>query len=407
MRAWILGLVLAAGCAAAGSDAVESNEANATERAALDVNDVSFLFPLPATIADASDLLATDAKAAHGPLLSAESFKRLVSYAFPDPTEDATFPANGFDQQKNWRVVAARFDPCAKTDPKDVVCNVQLRLVAQAIQPGKGSDALHAADQAMHLIYQFEGAEAKALETDILALKKDQRTNGKALGPHPIMQEEGLQGAYAKALKDVISKYAGEERLPFATVMVTLNAGLWRFARGDRSASGLTQAQVPFSPEKTIALHGTTGFIGNFILDVQPPATGTDNVNDIVQTGGSATPAFKGDFFKMPAERQSAAVSAALRIDNPTMHQPGTTDCVSCHQASRSLRRFKGAPFLDARDGDPNRYVPPAGVTTKFSGDKDGGEYNVHAFGYLGRDVALTQGVINSSAEVIRQLRSR
>lgn len=150
MRAWILGVVLAAGCAAAGSDPVDTSEAHETNRAAaLDVNDVSFLFPLPATNANADDLLATDAKAAHGPLLSGESFKRLVSCAFPDPTEDATFPANGFDQQKNWRIVAARFDPCAKSDPKDAVCNVQLRLVAQGLDPGKASDELNAADQAM------------------------------------------------------------------------------------------------------------------------------------------------------------------------------------------------------------------------------------------------------------------
>jgi hypothetical protein len=398
-------LVLAAGCAAAGNaDTVDSNEANETA-AALDVNDVSFLFPLPTTRGDANDLLGTDAKAAHGPLLSAESFGRLVSYSLPDPSEDSTFHERGFDQQKNWRVVAARFDPCAKNDPKDALCNVQLRLVAQGVEPGKASDDFDAADQAMHLIYQFDGAEAKALQADILGLKKDQSTNGKELGVHPVMAKEGLKGAYATALKDIILKYAGEDRLPFATVMLTLNAGLWRFARGDHSPTGLTQAQVPFSSEKTIGFHGTTGVIGNFELDVAPPATGADNVNDIVQTGGAANPAFKGPFFRLPAAKQEAAVNAALRIENPTMHAPGTLDCVSCHQASRSLRRFKGAPFLDAKDGNPNRYVPPSGVTATFSGDRDGGEYNVHAFGYLGRDVAITQGVINSTAEVIRQLR--
>ena len=51
-----------------------------------------------------------------------------------------------------------------------------------------------------------------------------------------------------------------------------------------------------------------------------------------------------------------------------------------------------------------NRYVPPAGVTTTYAGEKGGGEYAVRAFGYLGRDVNLTEGVVNSSAAVIKTI---
>lgn len=370
-----------------------------------DVNDVSLLFPLPSKPRDIPLLLGLDASGQHGPLLSTEKFKKLLSYAMPDANEDPTFHQRGFDDPNTWRVVAVRVDPCAKTSVDSSECHVQLRLVTQAVV-AEGS-SVSAEDQAIHLIYELPATEASGLVADLVALKKssgDIKTAGKPLGVHPAMKAQGLTGAFTKRLEAFVLKYAGEQRLPFATVMLTLNAGTWRFAQGQNdSDGGFHQQGVPFSSDQTITFRGTTGTVGNFILSVEPPATSADNVNVLVDSSKGVGP--PGRFWKLTPSEQEAAVQAALRIDNPLKNTPSTTDCVSCHQASRGLVRVKGVGFLNAADRDENRYIAPSGLTTKFAADPSSGEYTLRGFGYLHRTVVYTQGVVNSSANVVATIR--
>ena len=89
-----------------------------------------------------------------------------------------------------------------------------------------------------------------------------------------------------------------------------------------------------------------------------------------------------------------------VRVINPNLNRVGTTDCVACHTASRALARVKDTKFPNLDDGNPNRFVPPKHVTTRYAtaaGDATG-PYNVRAFGYQGRDVAYAQVVVNLSA---------
>jgi hypothetical protein len=142
-----------------------------------------------------------------------------------------------------------------------------------------------------------------------------------------------------------------------------------------------------------------------FLSEVRPLATGQDNVNQLLQSSrGHVLP---NDFSKLSPDDQNRAFDAALRIDNPDVHGPATTDCVSCHMASKALEIAKssdgvnGLSFLSAHDGNPNRYKAAAGVNANFGLASAGGNYQVRAFGYSSEsDVIYTQGTVNGSAKV-------
>ncbi len=367
----------------------------------VDLNDVSILLPLPDTAAS-NALPRLDFQCQSGPLLPSAAFAELIQLA--NPELDPTFKANHFDDPANWRVVAVRVDPCHRADPSTAECSSQLRLVAQALA-SPANAAAGMADQAIHLIYDLGPGPNLPLIRDLLELKAASPvdTRGTALGVHPALRQEGPNGPYALALRAFISKHAGIDRLPFATVMLTLNAGTWRFAKGEYVNGHFQQVQPPLSAAKTIDFVGTTGVIGNFILGVAPAATGADNVNEIVDSSGrDEASAKQGSFYKLSAAAQALRVDAALRIDNPLRHGVATTDCVSCHQASRSLARVKGPQFLSANDGNPNRYAFPPELNPQLTADpvELRGEYSVRAFGYQFRAVSLTQNALNDTARV-------
>jgi hypothetical protein len=405
--------LVAAALAACTSNGPETRDASANQTAAaavtLDVNDVSLLFPLPTRRADLAQLLSINAQGAGGPLLSDANFRALVG--FETPSDDPTFKAN---DPKAWKVVGVRVDPCAQTAP-GAACQPQLRLITQPVTfEGGRAGTL---DHAIHLVYNLTPDAFSSLAADLVALKQaaGASTNGAPLGVHPAMRAEGLGGPFAKGLKQLIGKHAGPANLAGAAVMLTLNAGEWRFAISAARDGALVQLQPPCADasRRTISMRGTTGFVGNFIDRVEPPATCADNVNEIILSnpgpGGGA-------FLQKSAAEQQPFVDAALRVDNPRTHTAFTTDCVSCHVASRSLARVKGEAFLSAfDDGNANRFVPAAGVTMTFaSGRLDPadaspasdpiGPYNVRSFGYQDELPSYTARALNETAFVVEQM---
>jgi hypothetical protein len=403
-------------CANPSSDG-DSSASDITAAAApahLDVDDVAILLPLPKSSADDALPRLSD-KGTHGVLFSDASFKAMIG--FGHVTDDATFASKHFNDPTRWRIVSLRADPCARLTPgideTSPDCHPQLRLVAQALESGSG---IEMADQALHLIYDVAPADVPRLAKDLAALKAASTvtTNGKALAPHPGLAAEPSKGPLSKKLHDLILTYAGQDKLSRAAAMFTLNAGTWMFVGAENHGGQLVHVQAPCgaavnpdSPDgdadrkNNVALVGTTGVIGNFITHVSPSSTCADNINLIVDSSGKdKPPVFQGTFWKATDVLRDAAIQSALRIDNPKLNTLATVECVSCHHATRGLARAKGVAFLDAKDGNPNRFVPPAGVTSSYAADATDaqGPYAVHAFGYLGLAVSYTQRLVNEAS---------
>jgi hypothetical protein len=124
-HAWIL--VGAAACSsshavpgdAMPSDAMET-DAPCPSLAPLEAMDVSFMFPLPATEAQASLLLKVDAEGEYGVLFSRALADALGPVGESPPDDEYT----------KLYVTTVRFDPCARA-----ACEPELRLVVQVLRP--------------------------------------------------------------------------------------------------------------------------------------------------------------------------------------------------------------------------------------------------------------------------------
>ena len=360
----------------------------------MDVDDVSILYPLPSAGAGLADLIALDAATTRGPLLSEDQFTQLVALIHPEDDPNVRGLA-----YTDWRIVGVRVDPCEMVAPA-MPCTAQLRLVAQSFSNGSSTD-----DNAIHLVYAIPEADVSQLLRDLVHLKTanaSTTTNRKALGIHPVLKKQGLGGPFATELRTLVTTYAGKAASQNVTIMVTLNAGEWRFGAGAVAPDGhVAQVPVPCSTTPTISMRGTTGSIGNFLASVEPAATCADNVNEIIDSSGrNDAPFLQGSFFKLSADQQATDIDLALRVINPGLNRVATTDCVACHTASRALARVKDNAFLNLDDGNPNRFVPSRFTTTKYATSPIDaiGPYNVRAFGYQDREVAYAQVTVNLSA---------
>jgi hypothetical protein len=382
--------------------------ANADEGVRLDVNDVSFLFPLvdPQGAPQEAELLALRSPGAGGALLDEASFAAVAAgVARPG---DRAFPA--YD---SWRVVAARVDDCAKRQAADAACVPQLRLIVQPVDAGQ----TFAQDQALHLVYNLPPADFDGLLDELVALKRAASvpTDGAPLHVHPAMRAEGAAGPFATGLKRAISARVGPANLFAVAVMfTTVKMGVfeWRFANGVFQNGAFVQPPLPCTdPARTSMSVFGTGFFNS----INAPALCGDLLNEMVDSHPG------GKFLLKTPEEQQPAIDAQLRADNPDSAAFGDARCLECHVGQRALARVKGPSFIEPGfDQNPNRFVPPEGVTTTFrSGRLDpnspvpdspidaAGPYEVRAFGYLSGTPSYTVRALNETALVASSLTKR
>jgi hypothetical protein len=100
-------------------DSPSSQSTNAAEP--LDVNDISFLWPVPKTKEDADALISLADSASDGPIMPLAIFKALIETAKTANVDGRTigFPSLEFEDPKNWKVAGIRVNPTALgTNPK-------------------------------------------------------------------------------------------------------------------------------------------------------------------------------------------------------------------------------------------------------------------------------------------------
>ncbi|WP_413583321.1 hypothetical protein [Bdellovibrio sp. HCB288] len=349
-----------------------------------DLNDVSYLFPLPRKVGQ-DQLLNIKAVGVGGPILPVrfmDTIPPLSPVMTPDQTNDAL------------RVIAMRIDPCFPL-PTPLSCQRQLRLVWQPLEEGRFK--AQTVDAALHSFYVLTDEEFIALLNDLQNWKYKYQVNttGLPLQVHPVWAHTQDNAPSISDMNAIILKYAGFKNLSRVTAMVLRGAGdMWAFGgfdvkngklqmfriqRTDRMAQAFINRAVP-------ADHFDQGMIS-------PAPAGDDSMNKIVvnsanlQTGNE--------------ELIRKEVLAAYRIENPKNFHAENMDCVSCHVAQPArewaLRKrsdinytdlFQAAAYQNAKYNMQN--VTPILAHTQ----------NIRAFGYFIENVAISQRVINESAEV-------
>jgi hypothetical protein len=303
-----------------------------------------------------------------------------------------------------------RIDPCFGnvgpiTNPD--TCANQLRIVFQSLVINNQTGATQASDHAIHAFYSLTRDQLVELVGQMTQLRIDQGQTAD-MGPlavHPLLASQGLQGAFATALNNLIVQYAGQQNLTrFTQVFSPDDFPLWNFRGFDVAADGTTTpreiATLGSATEDTFVNTGGVNLGQNESgLGATTPPTSADNISllwDLPTAQKAAQPA------------QQAAVDAAFRIANPDDHSANTIDCVSCHlsEPSRLLTAATlGLPTDTNANGfvaDPNFVsVTDMQQTAPMQTTK---ALNVHVFSYRDDGPHIAARVVNETATVVTYL---
>lgn len=356
----------------------------------LDLNDVSFLFPLPPPGREAL-LPGLSEAGPKGPLLPRALFDGLpviVEGAQPDALYARA------------RVVSVRVDPCfpGSAPPAPPSCLKQVRLVVQPVLFG-GADAGFVEtteDATLHLFYTLDDASFTEVHRALWALKAlaGTATDGAPLDTHPVMRREGLEGPYATRLKQLVADACGAQSLSRVAFMSVARFGnAWRFGAFDVVNGALAADPIPRLNGLTaqnVQEFGSMEFRNGALLP-SPPGDDLD-----VLLSESA--------MRLTDERTlGKALTSALRIEHPERSSPKTIDCGSCHVASRARRNAEARRMVD-NTGHPDAFhAAPRFDLARVDGAGDD-PAALRAFGYFGPKSALSQRTINESAAVAEAL---
>ena len=343
-----------------------------------DLNDVSFLFPLPATRAVESQLLGIEG-------LLPQALYSQVPLLIDDRDADQLYGA--------LRVVSARIDPCfpGSTPPAAPTCIKQIRLVAQPMATvDDGGVELTPADATVHLFYELSPEQFDSAVQALHQLRDQAagRTDGRPLEVHPVMRVEGLSGPYATALKAMISRLCTPQTLRRVAFMhVAAGGNAWRFGAFDLVDGAMVEATIPRTSELTaqgVQEFGTTEFRNG---DLQPAAPG-DQLKVLLSESS----------MRLTDDRTlTKALKSALTIENPGLSSPKTIDCASCHVASRARSNAERRRGVDT-SAWVERFVAPARFDARRTDAVGDNPKALRAFGYQGREGAWSLRTINESA---------
>lgn len=353
-------------------------------------SDVSILAPLPNDVSG-TGLLRADARGPLGELLP----RHVLETDLGTTNLDFEGENSGYDAL---RVVGIRLDPCSARSPGSSCEKDEVRLVLQALTRDQAGRPVYT-DGGVHLIYDVPPSDLFDMLLELLTAKKENGNLGSAvLGPHPILTAQGLSGPFAERLRAIVLRHVGATRLVKVTMFNhgNLDEDAWTFAAVENVGGSFVKASIGAhrsETSQTVVGSSATGEISNTRASAYP-ALGVDAVEALVG-GAHAAPG------SPEALALSTAFEAAVRVDNPTAHTTETTTCANCHLAEGARRIGEG---LYAFHSSNVYRSPRTGLPVPAPRDERTSVTNLHAFGYLGRQVSISQRTANESEHVAWRL---
>ncbi len=378
MGRWVLSMFLLTGC---GAERAPVGPDRAGPR--LDLNDVSFLVPLPEpTRVEA--MLTVSTAGAMGPLLPRHLFDGL-------PLLVADQKADGLFGEL--RIVSVRVDPCFPGATGE--CLRQVRLVAQPVFVDQGR--LSTRDATVHLFYTLDEARFSRVVEQLFVMDEQagEMTNG-VLDVHPVLRRQGLDGPYHAKLKAMVLEACGHATLSRVAFMSVDSTGtLWRFGAFNVERGVLQPDPIPRLPAlvvQGVQEFGTETFRNGSLL----PAAPDDRLDTLLSESA----------LRLADPRTvSSAITSALRLEHPERSSPKTVDCASCHVASRARSHAERSLQLDTST-HPDAFTAE-GFELRRADEAGDDPKALRAFGYVGVKSAFSQRTINESAVVARALEAR
>lgn len=347
-------------------------------------NDVSILFPLPAR-GDTGGLLRGADGGALGPLVPRAAWDMLrrgqLDFDAPSAYEDLA-------------LVALRLDPCGRR-PSSRACRSEIRAVFQGVSADPGGGA-RASDGGVHVIYEVGDEELVETLREILTARfASGDTQRDVLGPHPILAAEGLAGPFATRLRAIVRRHLGETRVVRVTSFdhnFHFDGDGWTFDVVDRVGGRFVEGTIPGFRGSSLSVIGSParGEILTTSAELLGDGTPVDDVGPLV-SGSRLEPSPRVSLGLAPT------FDAVARVESPTSHHAESVDCATCHLAEGAHRIGETSYGLSS-----NATFRGTKPTTRI--DVRTSVTNLHAFGYLGRDVAVSQRTANESSWVAAAL---
>jgi mono/diheme cytochrome c family protein len=405
---------------------------------ALDLCDVTWLWPAPQTLNDLEQSIAIEQlKTAQGnPVWTDEQFNDVLKTADSDFAAIQKFriklPAN-VRQKSAWRIVAFRVDPTAPGGHEIIRQNFgekpQLRLILQPVTVENGKIKVH--DIAVHLVYSFidnpdgkseapDRTKFQALVHDLRALKESLAedkivTDSVPLGVHPGLENQ--TAGLLPQLKTFLARYLDAKDLSAMAIMGLDGPEPWIFVALGRLPGSKNFGPLPFLPAQMLSRR--TGR-----LEVQPPPR-VNNRNSVPNKftmpadekdrRGVATAALfesKLDLEALAVIGKDDAGNNVIDMDlrnkdipdliaDPVRAHFFNTDCLSCHTETRRRLAFKIEPGKFAFKAQNK--VPPIAPDNLPQND-----WNVRNLGWFpgAKNMAtVTQRTANETAEVVEYIK--
>jgi hypothetical protein len=391
------------------------------------MNDVSILFPLPSSEAEIADLLGASSSGARGTLIPSALYSivgPISGSTNVDAGPEGPAGVENVSAYSDLHVVAIRIDPCFASlspDPHGVGCAAQIRLIFQEVLPAAGESFAGTGsgtatfDSAVHAFYSLTRDELLALARALVALRVANET-GVSLGPlapHPIMVSQGLGGAMAKGVEQLILQYAGEQNLTRLT----------QLSNGAEPLTGTDQPGLWFMSGIDVSDAGASSSLAIPTLADDAGSTALEQVNAVLPGPGESffgffvpntaspddlLPLDNGAPTSLGASDRTAAFASLVRIENPADNSPNTIDCGSCHFATPT-EVFVAMPVFSLDDTTSalafqpdGKSVVAADLAPTFGASTI--QLNIHAFSYVGQSPAINQRVVNETAAIVEYL---
>jgi len=406
----------------------------------LDMNDVSWLWPVPQTASELATVISMDSLRSEDgkPVWSDEQFADLIRTVEGDASKLGTSQIgleDSFRDKATWKIVAMRVDPTAPGGHTAIVdafsSSPQIRLIVQPVDVRGGRAIVH--DVAVHMVYDFlrDGVDAKGRKLpDRAAFKKIVKdleqlksiseqggaaTTGKPLGVHPGLKAN-VDGLHSE-IRKFLGRHLSSDKLTAMAIMGLdgKNPDPWMFLALAKFPPGANRfGPVPFLPLQMIDFR-TLKVSPAPIVNNRAPITNRLVIPAAERLGVSTAALFNRTIDKNALASIGNDGTADVTdgeaknrdipdiVADPKASHFFNTDCVSCHtESTRRIRLgFSPGNFAFRVDGS----VPPVDPEVLPKDDwnlRNFGWFPPHAFIGGGPTVATaTQRTANETAEVV------
>lgn len=397
-----------------------------SEDVQFDVNDVAFLWPVPASIADVDQLISADQMLdeGHVSIWPADVFNAVITQAQQIAVTNSAGRQNKIDfrpfhaeftKLSTWKAVSFRVDPSAAGASAEFIQAFgeipQIRLVLQPVtMAGDGAPRIH--DVTVHLVFSFVKPPAspeavpvpdrekfRAIVQELQELKISLQRLGTAtagkLSVHPGLKNQ-VDGFAAKVRSFLLTHLSGD-KLSAVAFMGIDPPEPWIFFAMRKSGAEFKLQSFPVlsgnSAEMLILAGGTPV--------IPTPATTNVDAGRGVHTSllFSRTARSRLDVPVFGDRPDLKHKDIPDLIANPTRSHFFNTDCVSCHTESSRRKVLELAMFRSEF-----QYRRPDGISPVDEEMLPKDQWNVRNFGWFpagahGGTPTITMRTANEAAE--------